>query len=156
MRSTQVTIFVRRGTMGYDLVSRRGTMAITPEERKERRKESLRRYNASAKGKATKNKYRSTDRYKETVSKYTQTEVYKKNKRQVTQRCKLRYPEKTKCRVAVNRRVAANKMPTASFFKCNRCSNTAQDYHHHDYSLWWSVEALCRSCHTQEHLPHDD
>ena len=41
--------------------------------------------------------------------------------------------------------------PGPSLFLCSDCSLPAEHYHHEDYSLWWSVEPLCRICHMKRH-----
>lgn len=64
---------------------------------------------------------------------------------------KLRNPEKVRAQQLVSKRVSRGKWPKASFFKCTDCNLQAVHYHHEDYSLWWSVEPLCLSCHYKRH-----
>lgn len=51
----------------------------------------------------------------------------------------------------ITNRVIRKKMPPASFFLCTDCDKRAEHYHHEDYSIWWSVEPLCHSCHGKKH-----
>ena len=51
----------------------------------------------------------------------------------------------------VNKRTTSKEWPKATVFKCSKCENQAEDYHHEDYSRWWDVEPLCRSCHVKRH-----
>ena len=52
----------------------------------------------------------------------------------------------------VNSRTWSGKWPKAKVFKCSDCEAQAAQYHHEDYSLWWSVEPLCVKCHRRRHV----
>ena len=64
---------------------------------------------------------------------------------------KQRHPERVKARKKVGNRVTRKQWPPVGLFKCSDCDAQAQNYHHEDYSLWWSVEPLCRKCHGKRH-----
>ena len=61
------------------------------------------------------------------------------------------YSEKEQAQALVSRRRSSKTWPKASVFKCAKCEAQAEHYHHEDYSRWWDVEPLCRSCHMQRH-----
>ena len=73
------------------------------------------------------------------------------NKTATNKRWELNNPEKVRAQRLVATRVKRKKWPKASFFKCTDCDLQAVHYHHEDYSLWWSVEPLCISCHYKRH-----
>ena len=52
----------------------------------------------------------------------------------------------------VSNRINKKLWPKAKVFSCAKCEAQADHYHHEDYSRWWYVEPLCRSCHVQRHL----
>ena len=59
---------------------------------------------------------------------------------------------KINARQRVNYRVnTISSWPLPSAFKCSDCNAQAVEYHHEDYSLWWSVEPLCKACHGKRH-----
>ena len=58
---------------------------------------------------------------------------------------------KEAARSKVNDRIKKGRWPKAVFFLCTDCPKNAEHYHHEDYSLWWSVEPLCRTCHGGRH-----
>ena len=80
---------------------------------------------------------------------------YKKNHKEEKAACedrhRARFPERSSARGKVNYRVAKGKWPKPSVFICTDCSAPAEHYHHEDYSIWWSVEPLCRACHVKRH-----
>jgi hypothetical protein len=57
----------------------------------------------------------------------------------------------SKARNMIKNRINRKKIPHPSFFLCTDCNKHAKHYHHEDYSLWWSVEPLCHSCHGKRH-----
>ena len=57
----------------------------------------------------------------------------------------------SKARNMIRNRINRKKIPHPSFFLCTDCNKHAKHYHHEDYSLWWSVEPLCHSCHGKRH-----
>jgi hypothetical protein len=57
----------------------------------------------------------------------------------------------SKARGMIGNRIDRKKMPHPSFFLCTDCDASAAHYHHEDYSIWWSVEPLCYSCHGKRH-----
>ena len=60
--------------------------------------------------------------------------------------------QKMNARARVRNRVSIqHKWPKPGFFLCSECPKPAQEYHHGDYSLWWSVEPLCKACHGKRH-----
>ena len=59
---------------------------------------------------------------------------------------------KINARARVRNRVRRKTWPHVSVFTCSDCVDRAQEYHHEDYSLWWSVEPLCKSCHLARHI----
>jgi hypothetical protein len=61
------------------------------------------------------------------------------------------YPERFEARDRVNHRVRHGYWPKPSFFACTDCGTRAAEYHHEDYSLWWSVLPLCKDCHVDRH-----
>jgi hypothetical protein len=126
-------------------------LPYTEEERKERRRDSLRRYNASAKGKAVKSRYRSTETYAVTRRAYAQTETYKANHKKASAKRRKLDPRKNRCKATVNYRIKTLKMPQATFFTCASCKNPAEHFHHDNYDLWWSVTAFCGACHRSHH-----
>ena len=77
------------------------------------------------------------------------------NKNEYNKRWKLKHPEKYCAQEMVRNRTKHKKWPKASFFKCTDCNQQAVHYHHEDYSLWWSVEPLCISCHYKRHRTVD-
>jgi hypothetical protein len=58
---------------------------------------------------------------------------------------------KAKARLMIKNRLNRKKMPHPSFFLCTDCDQRATHYHHEDYSLWWSIEPLCHTCHGKRH-----
>ncbi len=81
-------------------------------------------------------------------------EYRKQNKEQVSassQKHKDLHPEKFEARDRVNRKVKHGHWPKPSFFACTDCGVRAKEYHHEDYSLWWSVLPLCKKCHGIRH-----
>ena len=61
-------------------------------------------------------------------------------------------PVKMAARAKVSSRVRGTKeWPPAKVFKCSTCEAQAFEYHHEDYSRWWDVVPLCRSCHRKRH-----
>ena len=65
---------------------------------------------------------------------------------------KRRHPLQESAREFVRKRVNTQRLwPVASFFKCSDCDQQAQEYHHEDYDLPWSVEPLCHKCHGIRH-----
>ena len=61
------------------------------------------------------------------------------------------YSVKEQAQSLVSKRQNTNTWPKATLFKCAKCESQAEHYHHEDYSRWWDVEPLCRSCHMQRH-----
>ena len=59
--------------------------------------------------------------------------------------------EKRRVNSRVQSRVRHHRWPVASTFLCSDCDAKALEYHHEDYSLWWSVEPLCKVCHGKRH-----
>ena len=59
--------------------------------------------------------------------------------------------EKEQSQRLVSKRTRNKEWPKATLFKCAKCENQAEHYHHEDYSRWWDVEPLCRSCHVKRH-----
>ena len=52
----------------------------------------------------------------------------------------------------VGLRVHLGKWPKPEIFLCTDCGSVkAEQYHHEDYSQWWNVEPLCRTCHVSRH-----
>lgn len=60
-------------------------------------------------------------------------------------------PQKQNARSNVKYRVQRGYWPKPSFFQCTDCASKAQEYHHEDYSQWWSVLPLCKPCHKVRH-----
>ena len=59
--------------------------------------------------------------------------------------------KKQQAQQLVYKRIKKKLWPKAKVFCCAKCENRATEYHHEDYSRWWYVEPLCRSCHVQRH-----
>ena len=62
-----------------------------------------------------------------------------------------RNPEKRKAKDIVNKAVRAGKLPPVHINRCAHCGDSAQHYHHPDYSKPLHVVALCESCHRAVH-----
>jgi len=78
------------------------------------------------------------------------TRVNPKKMRVIAKRLRIKFPEKTKARVAVAEAIKLGKLPRAKSLKCVRCGNPAQDYHHHKgYARehWLDVVPVCKKCH---------
>jgi hypothetical protein len=72
-------------------------------------------------------------------------------KREIDRRYREANRDKIRVGKRVQNRVTRRKWPHASVFRCTDCGRMAAHYHHEDYSLWWSVEPLCNSCHGKRH-----
>ena len=82
---------------------------------------------------------------------------YQRNKERIKEQQSQRSRDaagtvKRKAQRRVSNRVHRDRAwPHAWVFLCSDCDSRAQDYHHEDYSLWWSVEPLCKRCHGIRH-----
>ena len=60
--------------------------------------------------------------------------------------------QRLNARARIRNRTNRGAWPVPCVFVCSDCGMAkAQEYHHEDYSLWWSVEPLCRRCHGKRH-----
>ena len=107
----------------------------------EARREYQRQYNIKNRERRRQNKWRSDQKL--------MAEKMARNKEQY--HADPEVAKKRRARVRVNLRVAKGKWPRASVFKCCDCNAHASEYHHEDYSKWWVVEPICRSCHVKRH-----
>ena len=91
---------------------------------------------------------------REYVREYART-YCKENREKVLaleKRTEAKNPGRKYARTRVAKRVnVQNKWPRPSFFVCTDCDARAEEYHHEDYSLWWSVLPLCKDCHVKRH-----
>lgn len=81
--------------------------------------------------------------------KYRKTEKGKASEK----RFAARYPNRIKAKWAVNHEIGAGKMQKAFFFKCKRCPEQAQQYHHPSYEPERRLDVIpvCRKCHREIH-----
>lgn len=78
----------------------------------------------------------------------------KANANKITQyahEARLRYPNKAKARRVVTHAVRDGKLPPVNTLLCVHCGNSANEYHHPDYSKPLDVIPLCVSCHKKVH-----
>lgn len=68
-----------------------------------------------------------------------------------SRRYRARNPQKASAQRWVQHQVERKNWPPVGFFRCSDCDARAQNYHHEDYELRWSVEPLCTSCHGKRH-----
>lgn len=65
---------------------------------------------------------------------------------------------RSRARAAVREAVRQGRLPKVTTIMCNRCPDTANEYHHHSYEreCWLDVEPLCHACHDAHHKAEDE
>lgn len=124
----------------------------------EARRESLKKYNSSKKGRTRKNRYQKTsEKHKASKKRYNQTDKGKANSYHQNQRSASLYKTnsehrlKVRARGSVNYHIRVGNLLPALSFTCSNCSKCqAQEYHHflgYEREHWLDVKPVCIPCH---------
>lgn len=117
----------------------------------QRRKNYLKAYWLSDKGKMSQKRYRQSKRGKAAQKRYKQSEKGKANHRKTNIRHFALYPERLKARTVVNNAVKRGKLLRPNTLRCHYCEKQAEQYHHwRGYKQSLDVIPICRECH-QKH-----
>lgn len=118
------------------------------------RKEILKKYNSSQKGKSTRNRYEKTEKGRSAKKRYRQGGIGREIERKNSANYKNRHPDRAKAHYAIKDAVKTGKMPPARVLICNTCGDAAYHYHHYEgyeKEHWFDVIPLCLQCHINIH-----